>query len=569
MTGRAAALNRVEFLAYRDARPGENLLLYSPPDMLTARRGRLAYLILVPLFLLALRPISDMDFWWHLAAGRWIAENGSVPHVDPFTNTAGGQPWVAHEWLSELVFWWVHQAAGLRGVQILVALAVAGGLAVHLWTLRRTGVRGIVPGIAYMLLLYFLFSPRIQTRPHVFGDFLFPAILYALLITCDWRPGGRRIAVIGALTALWANLHGGATLASIVLGTAAAAEIARVVWARRRPAASADASVDADRARRLGVATIVAFLALIATPSHVERLLFPLQVFHATTESITVGEWRPLFLVAEPGFAPIQWIVPAIIQSFLIVVLLRLRPAPWAETSVAAVLGAMAVAASRFAVFFFAQAHAALRAVAGDATSGGWVASTARASLAIRMLLGAWCIALAALIWNHDVGLWEPGILQQMQSAGVGAFAPVFEPNFPASTVRFLDEAHLDGRMFNIPRWGGYLTYHLYPEYKTSYDGRIDLFTPKVSRDMMDVMENRRREEILAEYGFDFLVVDSRFFAPARPAAEHWKLVFSDGSARVFLRDSARNAANFERCRAYYAAHGGAPAAGEGAGGVR
>ena len=47
--------------------------------MLTARRGRLVYLILVPLFLLALRPISDMDFWWHLAAGRWIAESGSVP----------------------------------------------------------------------------------------------------------------------------------------------------------------------------------------------------------------------------------------------------------------------------------------------------------------------------------------------------------------------------------------------------------------------------------------------------------------------------------------------------------
>lgn len=540
--------------------------------MLTARRGRLVYLILVPLFFLALRPISDMDFWWHLAAGRWIAENGSVPRVDPFTNTAGGEPWVAHEWLSELTFWWVHQAAGLRGVQILVALAVAGGLAIHLWTLRRTGVRGVVPGVAYTLLLYFLFSPRIQTRPHVFGDFLFPAILYALLVTCDWRPGGRRIAAIGALTALWANLHGGATLASIVLGTATAAEIAHVVWTRRRAASHAGNAAlraDGDRARRLGLATAVAFVALIATPSHVERLLFPLQVFHATTESITVGEWRPLFLVTEPGFAPIQWIVPAILQSFLIVVFLRLRAAPWAETSVAAALGAMAVAASRFAVFFFAQAHAVLRAVAGDAASNASIALTARASLAIRMLLGVWCVALAALIWNHDVGLWEPGIIRQMQSAGVGAFAPVFEPNFPASAVRFLDEARLEGRMFNIPRWGGYLTYHLYPDYKTSYDGRIDLFSPKVSRDMMDVMENRTREEILAEYGFDFLVVDSRFFAPSRPAADHWKLVFGDGSARVYLRDSARNDANFARCRAYYATHGGAPTAGDGAGGVR
>lgn len=528
--------------------------------------GRLAYLVLIPLFLLALRPISDMDFWWHLAAGRWIAENGAVPHVDPFTNTAGGQPWVAHEWLAEYAFWLVFQMGGLRAIQVVIALAVAGGFAIHLSTLRRTGVTGALPGVAYVLLLYFLFSPRIQTRPHVFGDFFFVAIFYRIVTLADWRPSGRQIAMIAALTALWANFHSGATLACIVLGAAACAEAAHAWWARRAARAARAANSDAGapderatprapldlaRARRLALAAAVAFAALVATPAGVKRLLFPLQVFHVTTQSITVGEWRPLFRVEEPAFLPILWIVPAIVQSFLLVLFLRLRPARWAETSTAALLGAMAFAASRFAVFFFAQAHAVLRAVASGARS--------RATSA---MLAVWTLALAALIWNHDVGLWEEGILRQMSRAGVGAFEPVFEPNFPSGAVRFLKETRLDGRMFNIPRWGGYLEYHLYPGYKTSYDGRIDLFGGEISRDMMDAMENKNREEVLAKYGFDYLVVDSRFFAPARAAAEHWKLVFSEGSARIYLRDTARNAANFERCRAYYAAHGGAPAGG-------
>ncbi|MFN0152541.1 MAG: hypothetical protein ACKVU1_17705 [bacterium] len=528
--------------------------------------GRLAYLILIPLFLLALRPISDMDFWWHLAAGRWIAENGAVPRVDPFTNTAGGQPWVAHEWLAEYVFWIVFQGTGLRGVQVLITLAVIGGLAIHLSTLRRTGVTGVLPGVAYVLLLYFLFSPRIQTRPHVFGDFFFVAIFYRIVTLADWRPSGRQIALIAALTALWANFHSGATLACIVLGVAACAEVARAWWARRGARAAIVASADAasagslpalaapldlGRARALALATAAAFIALVATPSHVHRLLFPLQVFHVTTQSITIGEWRPLFLVSEPSFFPILWIVPALIHSFLLVLFLRLRAASWAETSAAAVLGAMAIAASRFAVFFFAQAHAVLRAVAAGARSR-----------AINAMLAVWIAALAALIWNHDVGMWEEGIVRQMSRAGVSAFAPVFEPNFPSGAVRFLKETRLDGRMFNIPRWGGYLTYHLYPDYKTSYDGRIDLFGGEISRDMMDAMENKEREAVFSKYGFDYLVVDSRFFAPARPPAEHWKLVFSEGSARIYLRETARNAANFDRCRAYYAAHGGAPGEG-------
>ncbi|HST79537.1 MAG TPA: hypothetical protein VLN58_13715 [Verrucomicrobiae bacterium] len=50
---------------------------------------------------------SDPDFYWHLKTGEYIVSNLSVPQVDPFAYTSIGKHWVAHEWLSEVIFYLV------------------------------------------------------------------------------------------------------------------------------------------------------------------------------------------------------------------------------------------------------------------------------------------------------------------------------------------------------------------------------------------------------------------------------------------------------------------------------
>ncbi len=519
-----------------------------------AANGRLVYLLLVPILVLSFRPVSDMDFWWHLATGRWIAEHHAIPSAEPFTNTVPGKPWIPQQWLSELIFWWAHEAGGIRAVQALVALLVTATCALHLATLRRAGVTAALPCLAYLLFLDFLFTPRVQMRPDVI-NMLLVAVLFRIATLADWRLGRRHAIAIGALTILWANLHaGGSVLAPVFLATAAAAEA--VGEARRRGALFGGArargtSPGAERVRGLALAALVAFVALAATPAGWKRLLFPWEVWRESTAGVFVSEWSPLFDVGEATFRPAQWVVPVVIQAFLIVLWLRPRAAPWAEGAAAALLGLMGVGAARFTHFFWAPAHFVLRGLAAaDATS-------AAAARVARPLLVVWCVVLAALIWNHDVGLWQDGLVRRMRAAGIAPFAPVYEPNYPVGAARFLERVRLDGRMYNMPAWGGYLAFHLHPNYPISSDGRIELYGREIARDMNAIAANQDREALLAKYGFDFLVVDGRFFAPARPAAEHWRLVFSEGNARVYLRDSERNAANFERCRADAAARGG------------
>ncbi|MBM4416183.1 MAG: hypothetical protein FJ035_08080 [Chloroflexi bacterium] len=40
---------------------------------------------------------ADFDFWWHLAVGRFIAAERALSVLDPFSLTAAGRDWTAHE----------------------------------------------------------------------------------------------------------------------------------------------------------------------------------------------------------------------------------------------------------------------------------------------------------------------------------------------------------------------------------------------------------------------------------------------------------------------------------------
>src|SRR5712691_11098341 len=78
--------------------------------------------LFVVLFAMAARNVTDPDLWWHLKTGQYISEHKSVPHADPFSYTRAGQPWIAHEWLSELLIYSLYRIAGAGGLIVVFAL---------------------------------------------------------------------------------------------------------------------------------------------------------------------------------------------------------------------------------------------------------------------------------------------------------------------------------------------------------------------------------------------------------------------------------------------------------------
>src|SRR5215204_169238 len=127
-------------------------------------------------FLFASRPINDGDFWWHLKTGEYIIRNLSIPRTDFYSFTSFGKHWVAHEWLSEVIFYLIYSRFGFNTlIFIFTVLKVAA-----FWVLfRKSRSHPFVKGFALLLGVWSIL-PTIGVRPRVF-TLLFAGIYLAVL----------------------------------------------------------------------------------------------------------------------------------------------------------------------------------------------------------------------------------------------------------------------------------------------------------------------------------------------------------------------------------------------------
>jgi hypothetical protein len=69
--------------------------------------------------------LGDGDTWTHVATGDWILDHRAIPSVDLFTFSFAGAPWIAHEWLADVLFALARRLAGWSGVTWLTGVAAA------------------------------------------------------------------------------------------------------------------------------------------------------------------------------------------------------------------------------------------------------------------------------------------------------------------------------------------------------------------------------------------------------------------------------------------------------------
>ena len=186
--------------------------------------------LLVPPLLAGTRGLfRDGDVSWHVAAGQWILVNGRVPDTDPFSYTMAGQPWVAHEWLAEIIYALAFNAWGYAGLAAVVTVALmALHLSVFLHLRSRIGPVAILLAFVAMdaILLKFLWA-----RPHVL---VWPLLAMWTASLLNARDEGRAPhPALALLMLVWTNLHGSFALGLIVAGSIAFDALAKEGW--RRP----------------------------------------------------------------------------------------------------------------------------------------------------------------------------------------------------------------------------------------------------------------------------------------------------------------------------------------------
>lgn len=228
--------------------------------------------------------LNDGDTFWHIAAGRWIIEHGRVPATDPFSFPFAGQPWMAQEWLSEVLMAGAYQAVGWGGVMLLTGLAMGATTAVMVGWLRRW--LAPLPAITALVVGLACVAPSLLARPHIIA---LPVMAFWTVGLLEARGAGRAPSLwLAPLMILWANLH-----SSFIVGLGLAAALAL------------EAALDfkAWRWRTMAgwaVFGLASLGAALMTPHGLEGLAFPLKVVAMKTLP-AITEWRgPDFLKVEP-----------------------------------------------------------------------------------------------------------------------------------------------------------------------------------------------------------------------------------------------------------------------------
>ena len=160
--------------------------------------------------------LSDPDSWWHIKAGRDIWTNGSFPVTDPYSFTFHGKPWIAKEWLSQIIMAAIFSVAGWNGIVLITATSL--GLAS--WVFYQRLSAEVRPLVAAMLtvIMFFLSSNTFLARPHIL------VMPFVLVWTAElFRAAGQdrppRFWLLGIMV-LWTNMHGSFTLGFAIAGFA-------------------------------------------------------------------------------------------------------------------------------------------------------------------------------------------------------------------------------------------------------------------------------------------------------------------------------------------------------------
>ena len=111
-------------------------------------------------FFLSLAPVSDVDFFWHLAVGRYVAQHHAMPGKNLWSFTSPDQPFAATAWLFDWSAYHLQAAFGIAGLQLAVALVFAATFALVYLTARRLGA-----AVPWALTLTLAGTVASQTRP--------------------------------------------------------------------------------------------------------------------------------------------------------------------------------------------------------------------------------------------------------------------------------------------------------------------------------------------------------------------------------------------------------------------
>lgn len=485
--------------------------------------------------LVALRPIWDVDIFWHIAAGRWIVEHRSFPTQDVFSFVDPPRDWVTFQWLYEVLCYAVDNWAGLTGVRVLHSSLTALAFAAFAWfAVRYLGQRGVarerVVSLAFLLLalLFALYADRVRVRPHVF-NLLFWSVALNILLTMRNRIL-LRATLLAVVMLLWSNLHAGGSF--IFLLVLAAWPVAALLVRRLgRPGGRWEAALGSVREGTIfwGLAAVMA----LVSPNWL-RGVAQAYTMLGGSEAL-IEEWLPFwhyFAIASNPLHVAAGLAPLVGLAGVLAAVRFGRTARLEALLAALGLTLLPFRSARFVylVAFSAVLIAPYLPVLWAGAQRKWVDA---------VLVSVVVCAFGATLDYHS----------RVQFGSIGGYIESFqsdldERRFPIEFDALVADMARDReqplKIFCQPNWGGYLLYGHHPRVRVLADGRGN-FSEDLGNRLHFIYLYRHDprygaaiEKIYDESGADLLIMQN----PVVPKGHHllhWQRVAASAKGQVLV----------------------------------
>jgi hypothetical protein len=414
--------------------------------------------------------LDDPGLGWHLRNIDAMLERGWWLTEDPFTEPAEGtpRPWRTNQWLGEVPFWLGERWAGLEGIAVVNAVVIAFLIRCFYRMLLRDGLPWPAAA-AWSALTALGTSCSWTARPNVF------TLLFVLLTAraCEQFHQGRlsRTATLWVwpLFALWANVHGGFMAGFVLLGATLLLETGQGLLALSPEARSAARG----RAGHLLCLGAGAFAATLLNPYGLGLYRWVFQLLGDRYFMDLHQEWRSPDFHAEGAmrFELLLLLFPALLA-------VTARRPNLVELGLAVSWLHFALGGFRYVALWVVVAAPLL---ARSSVAIPWLQEVAR-----RLQLSAEGDSLFATRPGPAPWLWTAVFCVTLfgwARAAQGQFAR-HKPEIIAAPAldRFL-EIHAEWRathgrrpvIFHSYDWGGYLTWHGWPEVRNWIDDRNEV----------------------------------------------------------------------------------------------
>jgi hypothetical protein len=483
---------------------------------LTPRRLFTA-IFLIALFVMSMREVADPDFWWHLRTGQFILETGSIPHVDIFSFTKAGQPWVTHEWLSELMIYSLYRLGSFAALILTFSgiVALAFGL-----VLARSEGKPYVAALA-VLLAALASAPTWGVRPQILSLLLTSTFLWILerhVQVGDSSQGDRGLWLLVPLTVLWVNLHSGYALGLALIAIYVVGEVVQTFGER--------STVGWLRPPLLNLALVFVLCLLVVplNPNGATMYVYPFETLGSRAMQTFIQEWfSPDFHLLE--WQPFAWLLLATFTT----IALSGKRVRLTHLLLLVLLAYAGLRSARLVPMFALVAAPVLAEHTWSILEArGWtqmLKSTPQVSLS--MSLANWLLLLVILV----AAVLRAGMV-------IGNQPDTEREKYPAAAVSFVKSHQLVGPLYNAYDWGGYLIWQLYPAQRVFIDGRADVYGDAFIEEFLQAYQGRENWRApLDRYGVQVILVEPGAPIVAKLTQDAaWHQVYEDKQAVIFRK---------------------------------